>query len=579
MSTRRQKHRLAAWLALAATTVTPAVFPLTAAHAQDAPNADAATASAPLSADQLDDLVGRIALYPDDLIGIVLPASTYPLQIVQAERFLEQREKNANLKPDDRWDDSVVALLNYPEVVKLLSDDLDWTSDLGEAVANQRADVLDAIQSFRDRAYAAGNLKTDDRQVVKREDDEISIAPANPEVIYVPYYEPEQVVVYQQRPAYYYYPIAYPVYYYPYPIGYRFQTGFFWGVTTAFTIGWHNHAVNVWRYGYFGHPYFGRTYYDPFYVRNHTHINVNIIERGGRTVWEPRYRHPARPIVVGTDHRAPSGTARAPATAPQRNVREGSAASGRYRSGTAADTRRDPRTITRAPQQPNGDNAVNAAERARRAGQAPQRPSTQSQAGQPAQQPSVQRQPGETQRQPSAQAQGQATEPRATERRYIQPRASGQGAVRGSDNRSGEDAATKRGNVQPQTQFRAPAPPAAAPQAAAPSAQRDAPRYQRGLGRSPQQTAPRVETRQVAPPPQASAPAPRIERPTVSAPQRAPTPSYGDRGSAARPSPAPAPRASANGGDGGARANGRSGGSSRGASHREVQRGGSDTRR
>jgi hypothetical protein len=510
MSTRR--HGIATWLALAAAALMPSALPTTAAYAQEQQDADnsAAPASAPLSPDQLDDLVGRIALYPDDLIGIVLPASTYPLQVVQAQRFLEQREKDANLKPDDRWDDSIVALLNYPEVVKLMNDDLDWTSDLGEAVANQRADVLDAIQGFRDRAYAAGNLKTDDRQVVKREDDAISIAPANPEVIYVPYYEPENVVVYQPRPVYYYYPIAYPVYYYPYPIDYRFQTGFFWGVTTAFTIGWHNHAVNVWRYGYSGHPYYGHTYYDPFYVRNRTNINVNIIERGGHAVWEPRYRHPARPIVVGSDHRAPTA-GRSPSTAPQRNVREGSAdRRGTYRggtaadrsgasadratpprSGTAADTRRDPRSITRGSQQPLGDNAVNAAERARRAGQQPsaenrsaqptQQPNAQRQGGQPAQQQNAQRQPGQTTQQPSAQ--GQSGQPRASDRRYIQPRSTdqgnGQGAVRGRDSRSGEDAAAKRGNpqLQPQTQFRAPAAQPSNPGAQ----QRNAPRDRKSV--------------------------------------------------------------------------------------------------
>jgi hypothetical protein len=478
MSTQRQTHRIAGWLASAAAALATAAFPVAAAYAQDA----ADEARAPLSSDQLDDLVGRIALYPDDLIGIVLPASTYPLQVVQAQRFLEQRAKNPKLKPDERWNDSVVALLNYPQIVKLMNDDLDWTSDLGEAVANQRADVLDAIQGFRDRAYAAGNLKTDDRQVVKREDDEISIAPANPEVIYVPYYEPESVVVAQTRPVYYYYPIAYPVYYYPYPIDYRFQTGFFWGVTTAFTIGWHSHDVNVWRYGHFGHPYYGRTYYDPFYVRNNTRINVNIVSRGGRAVWEPRYRHPSRPIVIGSDHRAPSTRApsaapRGPSAAPQRNVRE-SSRGGIYRSGTATDTRRDPRSTVGNSPPPAGANAANAAERARRAGQR-----------------------AVPQAAPAA-PDGQAAPP-ASGRRYIQPRVTDRTApqIRGTE---------------------------------------------RGLGRSPAQTAPRVESRQLTAPPRAA------------------------------PRAVPAPRAEApHGGDRGARASGRSAG---GASHREVQRGGADRR-
>ena len=142
--------------------------------------------AAPLSAERLDEIVGPIALYPDDLIAIVLPASTFPLQVVEAARLLENRKRDSSLQPDDDWDDSVVALLNYPEVVKLLNDDLDWTWALGEAVLSQRADVLDAIQGFRDRAYAAGNLRTDKRQVVTRDEGVIEIAPADPEVIYVP---------------------------------------------------------------------------------------------------------------------------------------------------------------------------------------------------------------------------------------------------------------------------------------------------------------------------------------------------------------------------------------------------------
>ena len=158
------------------------------------------------SAEELQELVGPIALYPDDLVAIVLPASTYPLQVVQAARFLEDRKNDSNLQPNEDWDDSIVALLNYPEVVTLLNDDLDWTYDLGTAVLNQRADVLSAIQDFRDEAYAAGNLRSDERQTVANEDDTIEIKPADPKVIYIPYYEPERVVVYQPAPVYYYYP-------------------------------------------------------------------------------------------------------------------------------------------------------------------------------------------------------------------------------------------------------------------------------------------------------------------------------------------------------------------------------------
>lgn len=255
------------------------------------------------TADELQGLVGPIALYPDDLVAIVLPATTYPLQIVEAARFLEQRKVDGALQPDEDWDDSIVALLNYPEVVKLLNDDLDWTWDLGQAVLSQNAEVLGAIQTFRDRAYAAGNLKSDDRQVVTAANEAITIAPADPEVIYVPYYEPERVVVYQPRPVYYYYPIAYPVYYYPYPIGYHFHTGFFWGVSTAFVIGWHTHHVHVYPYGFHGHPYYGHHYYDNYYVRNNVNIRVNVVNYNGSQVWQPRHRnYGGRPFTRSDGH-------------------------------------------------------------------------------------------------------------------------------------------------------------------------------------------------------------------------------------------------------------------------------------
>ena len=167
-----------------------------------------------LSAAELEDIVGPVALYPDDLLAIVLPASTYPLQVVQAARFLERLEDDSSLKPDEEWDESITALLNYPEVIDLMNADIDWTWRLGEAVVAQQADVIVAIESFRDKAYAAGNLKSDERQTVSNENGVIEIAPADEDVIYVPYYEPEQVVVYQTRPVYHYYPYAYPVYYY-----------------------------------------------------------------------------------------------------------------------------------------------------------------------------------------------------------------------------------------------------------------------------------------------------------------------------------------------------------------------------
>jgi hypothetical protein len=177
----------------------------------------------------MDDLVGRIALYPDDLVAVILPASTSPLQIVQADRFLDKRKADPKLPLDDKWDDAVKTLLNYPTVVKMMSNDLDWTSALGEAVVADQGAVLEGVQSFRRRAQAAGNLKSDDKQVVKAEKEIIIIEPANPEVIYVPQYTPSTVIVYGTAPVYGYYPAPYPSYYYPYPPGAALATGLIWG--------------------------------------------------------------------------------------------------------------------------------------------------------------------------------------------------------------------------------------------------------------------------------------------------------------------------------------------------------------
>lgn len=257
-----------------------------------------------LSATELAELVGPIALYPDDLLAIVLPATTYPLQLVQAQRFLEDLKNDASLKPDEDWDDSVVALLNYPEVIELLTDELDQTWRLGEAVVAQQADVVAAVESFRDRAYAAGNLQSDSRQTVTQNDGVIEIQPVAEDIIYVPYYEPERVVVYQSRPAYYYYPRPYPVYYYPYPYGYAFHNGFFWGVTTAFTLGWYTDSLHVYHHSYYGHPYYGRRYYHNHWYR-HADVHVhNNYYYGGYSGHHGNYWYPhSRSTVSHHDQR------------------------------------------------------------------------------------------------------------------------------------------------------------------------------------------------------------------------------------------------------------------------------------
>ena len=100
------------------------------------------------------------------------------VQIVQAQRYLEQVKKKPDLKPDTDWDGSVISLLNYPEVVNMMGDDLDWTEALGAAVNNQQKDMLEAIQQLRDKAVAQGVLKSDEKTVVVQENGNVVIQPA-----------------------------------------------------------------------------------------------------------------------------------------------------------------------------------------------------------------------------------------------------------------------------------------------------------------------------------------------------------------------------------------------------------------
>jgi len=227
MTTRAEKSaRVFCWRDIAVTLVI-ASFAV-ASNAQ----APAASGDAPPPAatpEQLEKLVGPIALYPDDLVAIILPASTSPLQLVQADRYLDKRKADPKLPIDDKMDDAVKSLLNYPEVLKEMSGDLDWTVDLGEAVVADQGAVLDAIQAFRRKSQAAGNLKTDDKQVIVVEKEVVKIVPANPEVIYVPQYNPSSVVVYSSVPVWGYYPAPYPSYYYPYAPGAALATGLIWG--------------------------------------------------------------------------------------------------------------------------------------------------------------------------------------------------------------------------------------------------------------------------------------------------------------------------------------------------------------
>ncbi len=166
--------------------------------------------------DQLDSLVAPVALYPDPLLAQTLAASTYPLEVIQLQQFLA---KNPDLKgkaltdavEKHNWDPSIQATAALPDVVKLLSDDITWTTDLGNAFLAQQSDVMDAVQRMRLKAQGKGTLQTSQQQVVKTEEVDgksvVVVQQGDPEVVYVPSYNP--TVVYGE-PAYPYPPVYYP---------------------------------------------------------------------------------------------------------------------------------------------------------------------------------------------------------------------------------------------------------------------------------------------------------------------------------------------------------------------------------
>lgn len=166
--------------------------------------------------EQLDSLVAPIALYPDPLLAQVLAASTYPLEIVQAQRWLKANPKltGENLTKEaakQSWDASVQALVAFPQALKLLDENIQWTTELGNAFLDQQRDVMDAVQRMRKKAKDGGKLQTTKEQKVEVKTIEnktiVEIQPSNPQVIYVPSYNP--TVVYGP-PVYAYPPVVYP---------------------------------------------------------------------------------------------------------------------------------------------------------------------------------------------------------------------------------------------------------------------------------------------------------------------------------------------------------------------------------
>ncbi len=205
--------------------------------------------SAVLPPDQLDSLVAPIALYPDPLLSQTLVASTYPLEMIQLKQWLDQHKDLKDkaladaVKKED-WDPSIQAMAGLPDVVKLLADNIKWTTDLGNAFLAQQNDVMNAVQRMRKKAQDAGNLKSSEQQKVETKVVEsqqvIVVEQANPQVVYVPSYNP--TVVYG-APVYAYPPIAYPpVGYYAAGMAISFGVGVamgaMWGGGWGYNCGW-----------------------------------------------------------------------------------------------------------------------------------------------------------------------------------------------------------------------------------------------------------------------------------------------------------------------------------------------------
>lgn len=253
--------------------------PPSAPPAAASPDAAVATPDAPvlLTDAEMQILVARIALYPDDLVALITAASLYPIQIVEAERFLEQRQKDPNRQPKSTWDGSIIALLNYPEIVKMMSDDLDWTQSLGAAITNQQKDVLVAIQELRARAVASGVIKSDDKVTVTTENNTVVIQPANPDKVYIPQYPPQMFY----EPGYAMAPVGY--YADPYP-SYLWPTATFFtaavtGAVWAATVDWNN-------WGVWGGPWRGNVDVDCNNCFNNRNFNgrVNLNDIDWKTV-------------------------------------------------------------------------------------------------------------------------------------------------------------------------------------------------------------------------------------------------------------------------------------------------------
>jgi Protein of unknown function (DUF3300) len=308
-----------------------------ATFAQEQAAASSEEAPAKVPPDQLDSLVAPIALYPDPMLAQVLAASTYPLEVMQLQQWLE---KHKNLKDKELadavskqpWDPSVQALAALPDVVKRLADDIQWTTDLGNAFLAQQSDVMDAVQRMRKKAQDTGNLKSSEQQKVETKVVEskqvIVVEQANPQVVYVPSYNP--TVVYGP-PVY-----PYPPIYYPPPGYYAAGMAISFGIGVAMGAAW----GGGWGWGC------GWGSNNNITINNNNNFNRNSNINGGNRVnaqgnrtggnWQHNPQHRGgTPYSDRSTANRYGGTARGDSTAARQNQAQrvdGSQAGGQQRA-------------------------------------------------------------------------------------------------------------------------------------------------------------------------------------------------------------------------------------------------------
>lgn len=276
---------------------------------------------------ELDQMLAPIALYPDSLLSQILMAATYPLEVVEAARW---SRSNPNLQGDaavrvieDRdWDPSVKSLVAFPRILQMMDEKLDWTERLGDAFLAQQTQVSETVQGLREKAYAAGNLQSNDQVHVVQQDGTISIEPVNPAVVYVPYYNPTLIYGPWWWPAY---P---PVYWAPWP-GYYVSPGYI-GVTWGISIGvgvhfffgvwdWHRHDIRIvdarpFYYHRVHRPLPRETIWrhNPEHRRGVPYRNPAVRERYRHVIGSPERRREFRGFVPRAPQSRPAPRTRTP---------------------------------------------------------------------------------------------------------------------------------------------------------------------------------------------------------------------------------------------------------------------------